>query len=167
MLTCRIASTQLRMAGSEAGCAPGCSLFLFCCRTLAVAERLAERVVPDGPCFCFAAIFRWASKERCQGLLECRGAAAKEEGGASGRGPDFRWYQERIQEAKPSTTTGPKPRNQCGKRRFKRSLKCRRPTPFLLHHQKAHLLFGATNRGPPPQPGVAVAVGKRRGNGAV
>ena len=44
--------------------------------------RLMEGVVPDAPCFCFAATA--VSKERCQSLHECQGAAAKEDGRASG-----------------------------------------------------------------------------------
>ena len=45
---------------------------------------------------------RAVPKERCPAFLNCQGAAAKENGGASGRDPEFRWCQERIQEAKPA-----------------------------------------------------------------
>ena len=94
-------------AVSLVGGIQGCTLLLFCCRTLAVAgawcwgcfgmlpaplllphlggrRSLVLWVVPDAPCFCFADAVRWVSKERRQALSNCRGAAAKEEGGASG-----------------------------------------------------------------------------------
>ena len=94
---------QLRKSGSR----PDALLLLFCCRSLAVVgdwhrgrsrmprpslllPHLGSRgslvlwVVPDAPCFCFADAVRWVSKERRQALSNCRGAAAKEEGGASG-----------------------------------------------------------------------------------
>ena len=75
----------------------------------------------------------------------------KEEGRASGSVPDFRWCQGLIQEAKPRQLPGQSPRKQGGTRRFRRSLKCRRPSLFLLHHQKAHSLFprrGAPHKSP-------------------
>ena len=45
-------------------------------------------VFPDTLSFSFAAAIWWVSKERCQGLCECQGAAAKQEQGASGTTPN-------------------------------------------------------------------------------
>ena len=69
-------------------------------------------VVPDAPCFCFAAAIRWL-----RGICNMGGNASanvrvrqrKENGGASGRDPEFCRCQERIQRARPTTTAGPKP----------------------------------------------------------
>ena len=78
-------TTQPCMASSEIGGGSGCPLLLFCCRSPVVAERLVEGVVPDGPCFCFAAVV--VSKERHQALSNCRGAAAKRERRSIRAGP--------------------------------------------------------------------------------
>ena len=113
--------------------------------------RSVEGVVPDAPCSSFAVAVRRVSKERCRGFRKYQGAAAKQNGGASGRDPEFRWCQGLIQEAKPRQLPGQSPRKQGGTRRFRRGLKCRRPSLFLLHHQKAHSLFprrGAPHKSP-------------------
>ena len=64
----------------------------------------------------------------------------KENGRASGRDSGFRNCHMWLNGQKPSTTTGPTPRTRrC--ERSGRSPECRRPSLFLLHHQKAHSLF--------------------------
>ena len=168
---------QLREFG--AGCVLGCSLLLFCCRTLAVAGAWCWGWfrIPPASLFADAVRLLWkigARPSQTAGVRQqkrkaghpgaptppvfrnCRGAAAKEDSRASGSVPDFRWCQGLIQEAKPRQLPGQTPRKQGGTRRFRRSLKCRRPSLFLLHHQKAHSLFPRKKRkGVLPRGGAA------------
>ena len=92
--------------------------------------------LPDAPCFCFADAVWWLRKTGNVGARPSQtarvrqrkekgwniraGPAArpsqtarvrqrKEKGGASGRDPDYRFGQEKVQEAKLPTTAGPKP----------------------------------------------------------
>ena len=121
-------------------------LLLFCCRSLVVAEgRKCGRKVS----------------------ATARVRQRTENGGASGRDPDLRSGQGETQEAKPSTAVSPNPRKQGGKRRFKRSLKCRRPKRLFLPPGATHSFsqeekeWGAHPRGgtaakPPGFPGTPV-----------
>ena len=68
--------------------------------------------LPDAPCFCFADAVWWLRKTGNVGARPSQTARVrqrKEEGRASGRDPDYRFGQEKVQEAKLPMTAGPKP----------------------------------------------------------
>ena len=135
-----------------AGSVLGCTLLLFCCRTLAVAGAWCWgwfRMPPasllltqSGGCGRLATgplkLPGCGSKRGRRGIRErphLRSSATagvrqrKEEGRASGSVPDFRWCQGLIQEAKPRQLPGQNPRNRrC--ERSGQSPECRRQRLF-------------------------------------
>ena len=99
--------------------------------------------LPDAPCSSSAAAVRWLRKTDNVGGNASANAGVrqrKEEGSASGRDPNFCNCRIWLNGQSPQVSAKPKPRNRrC--ERSGRSPECRRPSLFLLHHQKAHSLF--------------------------
>ena len=101
--------TQPRMAVSEAGGGSGCPLLLFCCRTLAVTGDWwkGRSRMPSASVF-----LPRSGGYRKNGAMSSQTARVrqrKENGGSSGRDPEFRSGQEKTLEVKPTATTSPKP----------------------------------------------------------
>ena len=133
----RVFLTQLNTAVAKVGVPPGYSAVLFCCRTLAFAETPAP-------------LFRYCrSSKKKKGVsvsapstnlpqLPMCGSKREEQGI-----PQFPQLLKPPYAVEWTRPTGehPKPLVKGGKRHFKQSLKCRRQSLFLLHHQKAHSLF--------------------------
>ena len=148
--------TQLNTAVAKVGVPPGYSAVLFCCRTLAFPETPAP-------------LFRYCrSSKKKKGVsvsapstnlpqLPMCGSKREEQGI-----PQFPQLLKPPYAVEWTRPTGehPKPLVKGGKRHFKQSLKCRRQSLFLLHHQKAHSLFDATDRGPHKSPAKRVLWGR-------
>ena len=133
-------TTQPRMAVSSVGGAPGCLLLLFCCRTLVVAGAWWKGCSRIAPASFLLTQFGGYRKNGAGLSQTARVRQRKEEGGASGRDPNFCncriWLNGQI----PQVSAKPKPRNRrC--ERSGRSPECRRQSLFLLHHQNPHSLF--------------------------
>ena len=104
-----LVTTQPRMAVSSVGGAPGCLLLLFCCRTLVVSGAWWKGCSRIAPASFLLTQFGGYRKNGAGLSQTARVRQRKEKGGASGRDPDYRFGQEKVQEAKLPTTAGPKP----------------------------------------------------------
>ena len=146
--------------------ASGYSLLLFCCRSPVVAggwrwgasgcSLLLFLLPQSGGC---GRLEMWAERFR-----ECRGAAAKRGRRCIRAGPGIPLMSRADTGGTAhKSTPGQNPRTR-RRERSGRSPECRRLSLFLLHHQKAHSLFGATDRGPHKSPAKRVlwGRGKRR-----
>ena len=125
-------------------------------------------MLPDALYACFAAAVRWLRKivKSASGdSRNCQGAAAKREWQSIRSGPQLLRLPYLVEWAKARRfPPGQNPRNRrC--ERSGRSPECRRPSLFLLHHQKAHSLFPRKKRMGvlklPGFPGTPVLTGKR------
>ena len=142
LLIRELASTQPRMAGSEAGGIQVCSLLLFCCRTSAVAgawRKGRSRMLPaplllpqSGDCG------RLATEAGTLPQIP-RCGSEKRRAGHPGGTRTIVGVKGRHRRQSPQITAGPNPRNRrC--ERSGRSPECRRPA-FFSYTIKRRILF--------------------------
>ena len=133
-------TTQPHMEVSSVGGIQGCSLLLFCCRTSAVAGdwwKGRSRMLPASLLLTQSGGYR---KNGAGASANARVRQRKEDGRVSGTSPEFDDVKSGYRSPGPRLQPGQNPRTR-RRERSGRSPECRRPSLFLLHHQKAHSLF--------------------------